>query len=160
MGSQPSAAPTSTAPSVDRDFITITTSVAYTDATLAVDDSHLYWTNEVEGTIGRANLDGTEVDERFISGLDYPTEIAINALRTPLVGKATAKRLRRQEGKKIRVKVNVKAKQRLTAKATGKIEIGPTYKLKPKKVHVAAGMTKRLKLMPKNGCGEDDRRGA
>ena len=137
---------------VDRDFITITTSVAYTDATLAVDDSHLYWTNEVEGTIGRANLDGTEVDERFISGLDYPTEIAINALRP--VGKATANRTQRQEGKKIRVEVNVRAKQRLTAKVTGRIEIGPTYKLKPKKVHVAAGMTKRLKLMPKNAAAK------
>ena len=43
----------------------------------------------------------------------------------------------------------MKAKERLTAKASGKIKVNPTYKLKPKKVQVAAGKTKTLKLKPK-----------
>ena len=66
-----------------------------------------------------------------------------------LRGKATAKRTQKQQDKKIRVAVKIKAKERLTAKATGKIKVNPTYKLGPKKVQVAAGKTKTLKLKPK-----------
>ena len=35
----------------------------------AVDGQHIYWSNSVAGTIGRANLDGSGVDSSFISGL-------------------------------------------------------------------------------------------
>ena len=43
----------------------------------------------------------------------------------------------------------MKAKEQLTAKASGKIKVNPTYKLKPKKAKLAAGQTKTLKLKPK-----------
>ena len=33
---------------------------------MAVDADHVYWTN-INGTIGRANLDGTGVDQSFIT---------------------------------------------------------------------------------------------
>ena len=33
----------------------------------------------VPGSIGRANLDGTGVDERFISGLNFPIAVAVDA---------------------------------------------------------------------------------
>ena len=36
-----------------------------------------------------------------------------------------------------------------SAKASGKIKVNPTYKLKPKKVKLATGETKTLKLRPK-----------
>jgi hypothetical protein len=132
---------------IDADFITITTSVAVTSATLAIDEDHLYWANYVEGTIGRANRDGTGVDEQFISDLDYPTDIAVNALRP--IGSASAKGTQKQKGHRIRVRVKVNAKHRMTARASGKIKINPTYQLKPKQVQVAAGKTKTLKLEPK-----------
>ena len=45
--------------------------------------------------------------------------------------------------------MKVKARTRLTAKASGEIKVNPTYKLRPKQVHVAAGKTKTLKLKPK-----------
>ena len=114
---------------------------------LAVDDNHIYWNNWFEGTIGRANLDGTGVDSQFLS-VDYPVYVAVNALRP--VGKVTADRTQRQKSNKIRVKVRVKAKQRLTARATGKVEINPTYSLSPATMKVAKGRAKLLKLKPKN----------
>ena len=47
---------------------------------IAIDDEHVYWvsryadedSNPGTGAIGRANVDGTGVDENFITGLDYP----------------------------------------------------------------------------------------
>ena len=43
----------------------------------------------------------------------------------------------------------MKAKEQLTAKATGKIKVNPTYKLKPRTAKLAAGETQTLKLTPK-----------
>jgi hypothetical protein len=45
---------------------------------VAVDGSHLYWANPARGSIGRANLDGTGVDEAFVSGLAQPLWVAVN----------------------------------------------------------------------------------
>jgi virginiamycin B lyase len=44
----------------------------------AAADAFVYWTNFSDGTIGRANLDGTEPDQSFISGASEPTGIAVD----------------------------------------------------------------------------------
>ena len=97
--------------------------------------------------IGRAKLDGTDVKRSFIDRIWGCSGLAVDSLGPP--GKATAKPTQSQKGKKIVVKVKVKARERLTAKASGEIKVNPTYKLRPKKVQVAAGKSKTLKLKPK-----------
>ena len=42
-----------------------------------VDAGHVYWANEGTNTIGRANLDGTGVDESFITGASTPFAVAV-----------------------------------------------------------------------------------
>lgn len=44
---------------------------------LAVDDAHIYWVNTGTDTIGRANLNGTRVKLRFITGLNGPAGLAL-----------------------------------------------------------------------------------
>jgi len=46
---------------------------------LAVDSDHIYWTNFNAGTIGRANLDGTGVNNSFVTGASFPVAIAVDA---------------------------------------------------------------------------------
>ena len=117
---------------------------------LAVDANHVYWADLLFGSIGRANLDGTHVDERFITGAGIPTGVAVNTLPdTRLAGRATAATTQGQSGKQIVVRVKLKANEQLTAEASGKVKVNPTYKLRPKKVQVAAGKTKTLRLKPK-----------
>jgi virginiamycin B lyase len=43
---------------------------------VAVDAAHLYWTNLENGRIGRANLDGTQVNQSFIAGATSPCGVA------------------------------------------------------------------------------------
>jgi hypothetical protein len=45
---------------------------------IAVDGSHIYWTNPKAGTIARANLDGTSPNQSFITGASKPTAVAVN----------------------------------------------------------------------------------
>ena len=40
---------------------------------------HVYWVNLDTGTIGRANLDGTGADQRFIGGASAPSGVAVDA---------------------------------------------------------------------------------
>jgi virginiamycin B lyase len=48
-------------------------------AGIAINASHVYWTNFTAGTIGRANLDGTGVDRTFISGTGpFPSGLAVD----------------------------------------------------------------------------------
>jgi hypothetical protein len=50
-----------------------------TPAGVAVDAAHIYWTSYATGTIGRANLDGTGVHQKFITGADRPVGVAVDA---------------------------------------------------------------------------------
>ena len=38
---------------------------------LAVNSRYIYWTDETAGTIGRALLNGTHVNQRFITGASF-----------------------------------------------------------------------------------------
>ena len=46
---------------------------------MAVDGSHVYWANHDNGTIGRANLDGTGVNQSFIAARAAPCGVAVDA---------------------------------------------------------------------------------
>ena len=46
---------------------------------VAVDGGHIYWPNSINGTIGRANLDGTGVNQGFVGGASRPCGVAIDA---------------------------------------------------------------------------------
>jgi virginiamycin B lyase len=59
---------------VNDSFITSTVGTA----AVAVDAVHVYWTNSLTGTIGRANLDGTEINENFITGAGEPIGVAVD----------------------------------------------------------------------------------
>jgi hypothetical protein len=114
---------------------------------VAVDAKHIYWADAVYSSIGRANLDGTHAEERFITGIaGLPTGVAVSP---KLAGKATAPRTQGQRGKEIVVRVKLRATEQLTAKASGKVKVNPTYKLRPKQVQVGAGKTRTLRLKPR-----------
>jgi hypothetical protein len=46
---------------------------------VAVDDQHLYWSDNDGTTIGRANLDGTDPDQLFITGASTPYGVAVDS---------------------------------------------------------------------------------
>jgi hypothetical protein len=121
---------------------------------LEADGSHLYWTvsesNLSINEIVRANLDGTGGMTLIPDGARTIAGLAVDGLTdTKLAGKASAAKSQRQTGKRIVVKVRVKAKERLSAKASGTIKVSPTYKLKPKRVKLAAGESKTLRMKSK-----------
>jgi len=45
---------------------------------VAVEGTHLYWANAGQGSISRADLDGTGVEEDFIAGLNHPRWVAVD----------------------------------------------------------------------------------
>jgi hypothetical protein len=45
---------------------------------VAVDGNHIYWTNDFPETIGRANLDGTGVNQSLITGIAASTGVAVD----------------------------------------------------------------------------------
>lgn len=64
-------------------------------------------------------------------------------------GEATANKIQKQKGKKILAKAEVKAKEDLDAKASGKVTVGKSsYKLKNVKKPIAGGKSAILKLKP------------
>jgi virginiamycin B lyase len=143
---------------IDQGFITSSGAVG----DIAVDAAHVYWTWGIAGLhgsftagIGRANLDGTGIDLDFIDPSfgtreGFSTGVAVDALTdTKLAGKAIAAKTQRQHGNAIVVEVKVKADERLIARASGKIEVNPSYRLKPKKDELTAGEAHTLKLKPK-----------
>jgi virginiamycin B lyase len=62
---------------VDANFIT---GVPTGNVDIAVDSTHVYWANWANGsgtTIGRASIDGSEVNTNFISGASGPYGVAV-----------------------------------------------------------------------------------
>lgn len=47
---------------------------------VAVDERFLYWGNSQSDSIGRANLDGSGAEPRFIAGADHPCGVAVDRL--------------------------------------------------------------------------------
>jgi virginiamycin B lyase len=45
---------------------------------LAIDSRHIYWANVGANAIGRANLNGTKVDPKFITHADIPQGVAVH----------------------------------------------------------------------------------
>src|SRR5262245_14344946 len=55
---------------------------------IAVDDAHIYWANAADGAIGRANLDGSGIYQRFLStgAGTTPTGVAVDGGHVYWVG--------------------------------------------------------------------------
>ncbi len=51
------------------DFVSDFISTGSTPRRIAIDDNYIYWSDPGDGNIGRANLDGTGVDNSFVTGL-------------------------------------------------------------------------------------------
>jgi virginiamycin B lyase len=47
---------------------------------VALDSKHLYWANSHSDSVGRANLDGSGAEPRFIVGAEHPCGVAADAL--------------------------------------------------------------------------------
>jgi sugar lactone lactonase YvrE len=80
---------------VDPRFIRFSVEVDQPNARVgdvAVDAKHVYWATgrAKTGKIGRARLDGTGVDERFITGVSFPTGVAVDAHYVYWVNTGTA----------------------------------------------------------------------
>jgi streptogramin lyase len=77
-GSKIGRADVATGKSVDPNFI----AGASTPCGVALDNSsHLYWANVETGTIGRANSDGTAVNQSFVAtGANQPCGVAVDSL--------------------------------------------------------------------------------
>ena len=138
---------------INRSFI----AVGQATGVQAVDAAHIFWTGceayRCTPPIGRANIDGTGARE-FISATaisgDGAGRLTVDALTdTELVGDVTAAKGQKQHGNAIVVNVKVSADERLTAKASGKIKVNPSYKLKSKRVELTGDGTSTLKLKPK-----------
>ena len=50
------------------------------------DGTYLYWADKDEGTIGRANLDGTGVNQGFITGVENPISLSVSIVPEPATG--------------------------------------------------------------------------
>lgn len=71
--------------SVNNSFITGATFTGNPPSAIAVDGSHIYWINNpaighTTGSIGRANLDGTVVNQVFVPNVFNPDGIAVDSL--------------------------------------------------------------------------------
>ena len=115
---------------------------------IAIDDQHIYWTTY--GAIGRVNLDGSQVDRSFIAGAEFAGGLAVDSGSTELSGKASAKRRQGQPGRRIRVKVKIRARDELTASGQGAIRTGrKAYQLRSRSIHLSDVQAKFLTLKPR-----------
>ena len=54
--------------------------------------AYVYWANQNNDTIGRANLDGSSPNQMFIAGADEPCGLALDALPVPPPAAAATKK--------------------------------------------------------------------
>lgn len=74
----------------DEAFIQVATAGAPHPVGLAVDARHVYWANfEDADSIGRANLDGTGVDQSFVTGASDPVGVAVDGGHVYWTNRAT-----------------------------------------------------------------------
>jgi hypothetical protein len=59
-----------------------------------------------------------------------------------------------KRGGDIRVRVRVSAQEQLTAEASGRIKLNPSFKLKPKSMQVAGASGKTMQLVPRKKHGK------
>lgn len=52
---------------------------------VATDGTHIFWTNRTDGAIGRANIDGTGVNQTFLPNAGSPYGIAVDSLSSPTI---------------------------------------------------------------------------
>ena len=71
-----------------------------------------------------------------------------------LAGSATAKGMQIKKGGDIRVRVKITAQEAISAEASGRIKVNPTYKLKPETMQVAGATSKTMQLVPKKKHGK------
>lgn len=71
--------------SVNNSFITGASFTGNPSSAIAVDSSHIYWTNnpaigQTTGSIGRATLDGKNIDQSFVPNVFNPDGVAVDSL--------------------------------------------------------------------------------
>ncbi|MGA7436449.1 MAG: hypothetical protein WBW44_12650, partial [Solirubrobacterales bacterium] len=79
---------------------------------------------------------------------DQGEQIARRLLRWYVDGSATAKRTQRQKGRKIVIRVRVKARENLEAEISGRIKANRTYRLKTRTRNVIKGTRLTVRLKP------------
>jgi hypothetical protein len=90
---------------------------------VAVDGTHIYWANPSKGTIGRAELDGTQANPEFVSDAGAPRYVAVDENHVYWTNAANGKD---GEGTIGRAKLGaVEAEEEEPEFIAGKVEIAP-----------------------------------
>ncbi len=159
-----SAAPTSTAPASNAELHHRDVLAA---GDVAVDASHVYWTS-VAGARHWAHRPRQprrhgRRRESSSAAVSYPSGVAVDALpdfaAAATVDAKQDPEATGQEDPPSRSRS--RPKELLTAEASGKIKVNPTYKLKPKTVRGRGGQDRDAEAeAEEEGAGKEDRRGA
>ena len=102
--------------------------------------------DNVPGAVGQPHARLPEASH-FLQD-DQGERIARRLVRWYVNGTATAKRAQRQKGRKIVIRVKIKAREDLEAEISGRIKVNATYKLKTRTRKIANGTRMSLKLKP------------
>ena len=118
---------------------------------VAIAGSHIYWIHDE--VLGRADIDGTGVDQSFITSDQSMTSVTADpssGCPGSGPGRATAKKSQPQKGHKIGVKVTVKAEERLDRRDWRQGEGESDLRARVGRARVDTDEAKTLKLKPKS----------